>query len=98
MNRKCSTSTTKYGRLTFASLASTHFAHTYFHALSKHAATSVDRILHHGSTLIMGYHIQYLLDQQVDDELVCKVCYGLLEKPRTMCAFLFLLFCFVCDI
>ncbi|KAJ8600703.1 hypothetical protein CTAYLR_003902 [Chrysophaeum taylorii] len=35
----------------------------------------------------MGYDIAQLIDtNEVDEDLICKVCYGLLEKPRMMCA------------
>lgn len=35
----------------------------------------------------MGYDLACLAENaDVDEELVCKVCYGLLEKPRMMCA------------
>jgi len=35
----------------------------------------------------MGYDVADVLDVEgVDEDLICKVCYGLLERPRMMCA------------
>lgn len=34
----------------------------------------------------MGYDVAKLVRSDVDDELICKVCYGVLDQPRVMCA------------